>query len=109
MVHDPASYVQAVKQRLHEKAGIPPLQQRLIFKAPPASQPAEPDTCARSGATCSAPNHTIGESHTWQVCLNRRLLLLNALPPSARPHWLAKTAHILENVLAKKSCDGKHF
>ena len=36
VVHDPASYVQAVKQQLVEKAGIPPLEQRLIFTSPRA-------------------------------------------------------------------------
>ncbi len=65
VVHDPASYVQAVKQQLVEKAGIPPLEQRLIFTSPLASEPAERDQLPQT-ATPRCVRH---EECTWQARL----------------------------------------
>ena len=65
VVHDPASYVQAVKQQLVEKAGIPPLEQRLIFASPRASELGAREQPLPT-ATLQCVRH---EQCTWQVRL----------------------------------------
>ena len=65
LVEHPEEYLQHIKQRLHEKQGIPVEQQRLVFSGADA-QPLE----ERKGPSSQqlAAEEILASLSEWQVC-----------------------------------------
>ena len=85
IVEDPQKFVELVKQRLHEKEGIPVEQQRLVFSVPHPCGVTGPSQVAQH-----AVEEVLGELGDWQVqSLAARLVCIFGAPLLTRSSWQA--------------------